>query len=415
MRRLDDADSAESLLRAGHLTHDHLARLAARLSAFYSTASRARDPDALRANVEENFAQVEPLVGRFVDAATFESVRAWQLGWLDRNASVLETRRQHGRVVEGHGDLRLEHVYFESDRIVVIDAVEFNERFRIADVAADVAFVAMELDARGRSDLAASFLADFAMESADHDLYAVVDFYLSYRAWVRGKVASLLAADPSTAPDKARRKSREAEQLFALARAYSEPRRGASAVVAVGGLIGAGKSTLARALGRALELPVIDSDRTRKTLAGVQATTPAPPEAYSDAFTSRTFDEMFRRAEVVVRSGRGVILDATFRARALRLRARELASRHGRPFRLVEAVCDDATLRARLRARAAAGGSVSDATEDLLDRFRRDFEAITELGPDEHVPVSTALPVPAQVDAVRATLPSADEAERTPS
>jgi predicted kinase len=124
---------------------------------------------------------------------------------------------------------------------------------------------------------------------------------------------------------------------------------------------------------------------------------------------------MFRRAEVVVRSGRGVILDATFRARALRLRARELASRHGRPFRLVEAVCDDATLRARLRARAAAGGSVSDATEDLLDRFRRDFEAITELGPDEHVPVSTALPVPAQVDAVRATLPSADEAERTPS
>src|SRR4029079_4135850 len=104
-----------------------------------------------------------------------------------------------------------------------VDAIEFNERFRFADVAADEAFLAMELDARSRPDLAASFLAAFAMESADYDLYAVVDFYLSYRAWVRGKVASFLAADPATGSEKAQRKSREAERLFALARAYSEP------------------------------------------------------------------------------------------------------------------------------------------------------------------------------------------------
>ena len=102
-------------------------------------------------------------------------------------------------------------------------------------------------------------------------------------------------------------------------------------------------------------------------------------------------------------SGRGVVLDATFRGRELRLRARALAHRHGRRFRFVEAHCDDATLRARLRARAA-GASVSDATEDLLDRFRREFEPVTELASDEHVPVRTTLPVSTQVDAVRATL-----------
>src|SRR5207244_12620893 len=98
----------------------------------------------------------------------------------------------------------------------------FNVRFRVADVAADVSFLAMELDARSRPDLAASFLATFAMESADYDLYAVVDFYLSYRAWVRGKVAGFLAADPSTGSEKAQRKSREGERLFALARTYCE-------------------------------------------------------------------------------------------------------------------------------------------------------------------------------------------------
>ena len=413
MRRLADTANADSLLRHGHLTHDALARLAARLAAFYATApapSPSGSLDVLRANVEENFDQVRPFVGRFVESTTFDAVRAWQAGWLERKAALFEARQEHGRIRDGHGDLRLEHVYFEGDEILVIDAIEFNERFRIADVAADVAFLAMELDARDRRDLAASFLAEFALASADHDLYAVVDFYLSYRAWVRGKVAGFLADDPSTAPDKAQRKSREAERLFALARRYSEPSADPGPVVAVGGLIGAGKSTLARSLGRALEMPVVDSDRTRKALAGVPPTTPASAETYAAGFTRHTYEELFRRAGVVLGSGRGVILDASFRSRELRRRARDLAIRHGRPFRFVEAVCDDATLRARLRARAASGASVSDATEALLDRFRREFEPVTELRADEHVQVPTTLPVSRQVEAVRGTLPPQREA-----
>jgi predicted kinase len=243
------------------------------------------------------------------------------------------------------------------------------------------------------------------MESADYDLYTVVDFYLSYRAWVRGKVASFLANDPSTGPEKAQRKVRELERLFALARTYSRPPSEVGPVLAVGGLIGAGKSTLARALRRSLGVPVVDSDRTRKALAGVAPTTQASADAYSGEFTRQTYDELFRRADVVLASGRGVILDASFRSRDLRLRARELAIRHRRPFRFVEAVCDDTTLRARLRARVAAGGSVSDATEELLDRFRQDFEPIAELRADERVPVNTTLPVSAQVEAVRRALP----------
>jgi predicted kinase len=242
------------------------------------------------------------------------------------------------------------------------------------------------------------------MESADYDLYAVVDFYLSYRACVRGKVASFLAAVPSTAPEKAQRKAREAERLFVLARAYCEPRVELGPVVAVGGLIGAGKSTLAQCLGRSLSVPVIDSDRTRKALAGIPSTQQAPADAYTAAFTRQTYEELFRRADVVLNSGRGVILDATFRDRELRLRARELAIRHGRLFRFIEAVCDDATLRARLRSRAATGGSVSDATEELLERFHREFEPVTELATGEHVPVVTTLPVSTQVHAVRRAL-----------
>jgi aminoglycoside phosphotransferase family enzyme/predicted kinase len=409
MRRLPDNAGAGGLLRAGALTHERLAALAGRLAAFY--AASAPEPgwgslEVLRTNVEENFAQVEPFVGRFVGRETLSMVRSWQLERLAQDADAFEARRAQGHIRDGHGDLRLEHVYFEHDRPIVIDAVEFNERFRIGDVAGDVAFLAMELDAQSRPDLAASFLATFAKESDDYDLYGVLDFYLSYRAWVRAKVACFLAADPSTGVEKAQRKSREAEKLFALARAYCEG-AGVGAVLAVGGLIGAGKSTLADALGRALGVPVIDSDRTRKALAGVPATRPAPPDAYAAAFTRRTFDELFRRADVVLRSGRGVILDATFRDRDLRLRARDLARRHGRPFRFVEATCDDATLRERLRARAVAG-SVSDATEELLDRFRQEFEPVTEVTGREHVPVRTTLPMAVQIKTVQESLGTGD-------
>jgi predicted kinase len=394
------------MLRQGMLGHDHLSRLAARLAVFYANDGSGSDQGSLavlRANIEENFDQVRPFVGRFVDAETFEAVRGWQQAQLEDHATRFEARSRHGHVRDGHGDLRLEHVYFEGPDPIVIDTVEFSERLRIGDVAGDVAFLAMELDARSRPDLSARFLAAFAMESGDYDLYGVADFYLSYRAWVRGKVAALLAADPSTAPDKAERKSREARALFVLARAYGMPRVAPGDVIAVGGLIGAGKSTLARALGISLGLPVIDSDRTRKALADVPPTKPAPAEAYTEAFTRRTFDEVFRRADIVLGSGRGVILDATFRERDLRLRARDLARRQGGRFRFVEAICDETTLRERLRARATAA-SVSDATEALLDRIRREFEPVSELTGGEHVAVRTTLPMSAQLETVQATL-----------
>jgi aminoglycoside phosphotransferase family enzyme/predicted kinase len=408
MRRLPEERSAEALLRRGALTPGHLRRLAARLARFFAEAAPAPPAgtiEAIRENVTENFVQVGPFVGRFVSRETFDAVRSRQLGLLERDPARFAARVAQGRIRDGHGDLRLEHVYFEDADPLVIDCVEFSERLRGGDAAADVAFLAMELTARVRADLAERFLADFALESDDYDLYGVVDFYAGYRAWVRGKVAAFLAADPSTPPEKAARKVEEARRLFALARDYAETRPGARPVVAVGGLIGSGKSTLAEALGEATGVPVLSSDRTRKALAGVPATERAPESVYHAAFSARTFDELFRRAHVVLDSGRGVVLDATFRERALRLRARDVAARHGRRFLFAETVCDEATLRERLRCRAAAP-SVSDADEGLLERVRAEFEPVTELGAGEHVCVDTTRSHAAAVRAVLATLPA---------
>jgi predicted kinase len=156
---------------------------------------------------------------------------------------------------------------------------------------------------------------------------------------------------------------------------------------------------LAEALGLALGLPVVASDPTRKHLGGLRPTDRGPAALYTAAMTERTYDEVIRRAALVVRSGRGVILDATFGDARHREAARALAADSGRPFRFVEVTCDEPTLRARLRARNA-GGSVSDAREPLLSRMMTARQPPDELPPGERLVVDGTAPPAALVAAV---------------
>jgi predicted kinase len=285
---------------------------------------------------------------------------------------------------------------------IVIDCVEFNSRFRCGDVAGDVAFLAMELDAAGRPDLAEYFLSSFATHSQDFDLYGVVDFYLSYRAFVRAKVACFVAADAGTAAEHRRAKRGEAERLFGLSRAYAGRALEPPALVAVAGEIGTGKSTLADELAWRLRAAVIGSDRTRKWLAGLAPTDRGDAFIYDEAFSRRTYQEVLRRARVVIESGRSAILDATFSSRARRDDARAVADRAGVPFLLVEVRCADrAVVRQRLQSRRTEP-SVSDATDATLGRVR--FEPIVELPSRMHLVVDGARPAARNADLVQARL-----------
>jgi predicted kinase len=197
----------------------------------------------------------------------------------------------------------------------------------------------------------------------------VLDFYLAYRAWVRAKVAAFVACDDQ-APHAVRiAKRQEARRTFALTRALGAKPFVTPGLVAVGGIIGSGKSTLAAALGAALAAPVVGSDRTRKSLAGLAATAPGGDELYTPARTEATYAELLRRAGVILDSGRTVIVDATFESALWRGRAAELAASRGARFAFLEAACPDwNVLRQRLRARALQP-SISDAREALLDRL----------------------------------------------
>ncbi|HJK99408.1 MAG TPA: AAA family ATPase [Polyangiaceae bacterium LLY-WYZ-14_1] len=391
MVRLADARRADQMLDRGAFGVPEVDGVARTLAEFHRQAPTSPEIDALgqpervAVNVRENFDQTRGLLDEVLGPEEAWEVESWQLRFLEEEASRFRSRVAQGRIRDGHGDLRLDHVYLETGipgegRVTVVDGIEFNRRFRYADVAADLAFLSMDLTFHGRADLAERLLATYAAETGDWDLYGLVDFYESYRAYVRGKVELFVATDPEASPEVREGKRRDARRHLLLALASERRRLTPPVVVAVGGVIATGKSSVAARLAARLEAPVVATDRTRKQLLGVPleaSATDHRPDAYSPATTERTYREVLRRASVVVRSGRPVVLDATFSARQQRGEARRLAQELGVPFVFVECRAGRDSLEERLLRRGGPGGSVSDARIDLLDRSLAAFEPVS--------------------------------------
>ncbi len=222
MRRLPDEANLATMIASGKATRQQMEALAEVIAAFHIVAERSPritgpgKPGAIRRNVEENFAQVERFAGKAIDRQSFEELRAASMVFLAENEALLRRRTGRGCICDGHGDLRAEHVYFEPDRVSVIDCIEFNDRYRYGDVALDVAFLVMDLERLGAPELARSFLGRYR-SLTPWDVDEVLDFYLSYRAFVRTKVA-LLRAEEAEVGERARAAALgEAREHLALA------------------------------------------------------------------------------------------------------------------------------------------------------------------------------------------------------
>jgi uncharacterized protein len=417
MKRLPDHARADVLLGEDALEPAAVRDVARAIATFHDSA-RADDSTAqygtvgvIAGNVRENFEQTRDIIGTYLKERDAREIERWQLDFLRTNEALFTERIRQGRVRDGHGDLRLEHVYLDSVAPpVILDCIEFNERFRYADTAADIAFLSMDLAWHRRVDLAEAFLAEYARTSNDFAMYRLIDFYESYRAYVRGKIACIVAGDPDIDERVRARAGAEARRYFLLALASERRSLIPPAVVAVAGIIASGKSTVAEQLAFRLGAPVVDADRTRKHLAGVGATSPmhdAPWQGrYAPDMSERVYAELFRRGRAVLDSGRPVVLDASFRRREDRVAARSLAASTGVPFTVVECRAPADCCRARLvRRRAGRGASVSDGRLEIFDDFLAAWEPIDELPPEQHVILDTTQPLENNLRALRSLLP----------
>ncbi|MCB1282635.1 MAG: zeta toxin family protein, partial [Salinibacterium sp.] len=292
MRRLDESHSALTMHREGRLETDHLERLAVKLAHFESEALVVSESSAaFLESLHENFEQTRWQRGQLLSDDRWERIRTRQL----EVASDTRDLRASRATKDGHGDLRLEHVYFESNEPIIIDCIEFLARFRHADPALDVAFLARDRHREGQPERAEWFLNRYAFASNDLDLYPLMALYASYRAFVRGKVAGFVVADEAAPPEIHERKAREAREYFELAERLLSPPSPRPRLIAVGGMIASGKTTLSAELAKRMPAVHLAADAVRKFLVGVPQEQPAPDHAYDAAMNTRVREELMRR------------------------------------------------------------------------------------------------------------------------
>jgi uncharacterized protein len=361
MRRLPAVRCLEAMVRRGDPgVAPGLDELAQVLATFHARAERSpsidadADADAVASTWEALVAQASLFAGRVLDEATLAEADRLAHRFLRGRRRLFADRIGLGRVCDGHGDLQAADVFLLEDGPRVLDAVEFDVSLRHLDVAADIAFLAMDLERLGAGDEALDFVRGYRALSGDEFPDSLFHYYCAERALVRCVV---LCLQESAAVD--------ASDLLALATAHLRSARVVLGIVS--GLPGTGKSTLARAASRELGWPVLRSDVLRREIAG-DAEMVAPPGkgAYGAAITEATYTGLLERAREQLERGQSVILDATFADSRWRQAAQDLAADAACDLAVVEAVAPLATAAARASARRHAGDDASGAGEEVV-------------------------------------------------
>lgn len=269
-------------------------------------------------------------------------------------------RFDHGFVRHCHGDMHLGNILVENGAPVLFDCIEFNEKLSQIDVLYDLAFLLMDLWVRGQHAAANRIMNTWLEQAArlEDDAAAVyaglklLPFYMSVRAGVRCHVSAHQGDFEAS-----RRYLRAARTFLDAVPAQ---------LVAVGGLSGSGKSTRARHMapdiGAAPGAVVLRSDEIRKRLHAWPELETLPPEAYAPRENARVHTDMFQLADLALRAGRPVVLDATFRDAGYRTAAEAVAGQAGVAF---SGLWLDVGADERSRRVAARTGDVSDATAEV--------------------------------------------------
>jgi aminoglycoside phosphotransferase family enzyme/predicted kinase len=403
-RRFDEERTLARLLERGETGTEEVREVARTLAEFHRSAEPAPagtfGPTAVLATCDENFETLLAAAPPNQDAAIAAAHR-FAVAFVHGQRRLLEERSRGGHVRDGHGDLRAEHVVLER-KVEVFDPVEFDPALRQVDVAADLAFLVMDLERAGREDLASELLSGYREAGGDPGPDRLVSFYASYRAWVRAKVAHVRAGELADGDPRRTAAVREGEELAELGRRLAWRTR-RPLVLVVCGPAASGKTLLANAVAQLADLPHLSSDVARKEMLGLGPTEHAPDSAYSDEMDDRTYARLGERARAAAGAG-GAVVDATFRRRAHRDAFAGAYGPSGSEPVFVECRVPGAVLVERAARRARDPGSTSDATPEIAARQLAEFEPLDEVPAPRHLVLRTDRPPVDVLDDLEAAL-----------
>ena len=313
-------------------------------------------------------------------------------------ARLLDARRDGGYVRQCHGDLHLRNIVLWSGKPTLFDAVEFNDEIACIDVLYDLAFLLMDLWKRRLPRHANAVWNGYLLETADLEGIALMPFFLSCRAAVRAKT-SLVAAPLQH--DAQRRAALEEAAREYLRLALELLRPPAPRLIAIGGLSGSGKSSVALALapslGGAPGAVVLRSDEVRKHLSGVPELARLGAEGYSAEVSRRVYETLIERAALACAGGYTTIVDAVFLRPEDRAAIEEAAQRTSVPFVGLWLDAPRGVLVERVGRRR---GDASDADAAVVD-----LQSMQDVGPRPWRPIDAAADLDAVVRQAASALP----------
>ncbi|MBI3779175.1 MAG: AAA family ATPase [Gammaproteobacteria bacterium] len=364
----------DRMLTRGDLQSEHVDLLVQELAEFHDRIAIAGndkpygDPEQVHEPVTQNFTQIRSRLDP-QDQPQLRRLEIWSELSFSELRPTFETRKRDGFVRECHGDAHLANMVWFEERVMLFDCLEFNANLRWIDVMSEVAFLVMDLDDRGRPDLARRALNGYLEQTGDYAGLAVFRFYQVYRALVRAKVACIRLGQNGLGGDEKKRTRDEYLGYANLAERYT--RDIPASLIITHGLSGSGKTRVSQQLLEAFDAIRVRSDVERKRLHGLGAHARSgsgiDSGIYASQASERTYARLAELAAIVLRAGHTVIVDAAFLKRDQRDRLRAVAERARVPFAILDLQAAENILRERLSLRARQQREVSEAGLAVLD------------------------------------------------
>ena len=380
MHQFPQSAQLDKQLDAGLLNEHDMRDLAVTIASYHQNAATLEFSNeheamrSIRAPQLENF----PPIDSVTDMNTTQRVQRWTEQSLRDLAGTLVDRHRSGFVRECHGDLHLANLVRLSSGIVPFDCVEFSAALRNIDVISDVAFLAMDLVARARQDLAAIFVNHYLERTADYSGMSVFGLYFVYHCMIRAKVAALRSDERQDVAGRAKDIAQLKHYLAVAVRWINRP---LPILLGMHGFSGSGKTWLSSRLLSELPAIRVRSDIERKRRLGLDETVSSESQPGQGAYTARAracvYESMMEIIDDLIEAGFRVIADASFLRRAERRLLETLAERKGVALVWVDASADKDELLRRLRDRTASGGDVSEADKEVLDYQREHSDPLT--------------------------------------
>ncbi|MGY2283547.1 bifunctional aminoglycoside phosphotransferase/ATP-binding protein [Pseudomonas gingeri] len=380
MRQFPQSQLLSTLQANGELTAQHIDEMAQQIARFHQTAPEVPKehyqgtPEAVMDPVRQNFEQIRPFLQDKADLLQLDALQAWAETSFERLKPLFAQRKAAGFTRECHGDIHLGNATVIDGKVVIFDCIEFNEPFRFTDVYADTGFLAMDLEDRGLKSLARRFVSQYLELTGDYQGLEVLNFYKAYRALVRAKVALFSMPADATAVQRATT-LRQYRNYANLAESYSTiPSR---FLAITHGVSAVGKSHVAMRMVEALGAVRLRSDVERKRLFGEQQGTQAVGDGiYSQDASARTYQRLHEIADIILRAGFPVVIDATYLKREQRDAAAKVAEATGAPCLILDCDAPQAVIESWLAQRQADALDPSDATLEVIATQQANREAL---------------------------------------